>query len=59
MLHLEAEDSTIEDTLYFLDRALQRGTIDLATYLKHTRNFSADQFFKRALLLKIRKEVVN
>jgi len=55
--HLEAEDYTMEDTLYFLDRALQRGTIDLNTYLKNIRNLSSDQFFKRALILKIRKEV--
>jgi len=53
LLHLEAEDFTIEDTIYFLDRALQRGTIDIATYLRNIRNLSTDQFFKRALILKI------
>jgi len=57
LFHLEAEDLTIDDTLYFLDRALQRGTIDLVTYLKNVRNLSSDQFFKRALIRKIRNEV--
>jgi len=55
ILHLEAEDFTIEDTLYFLEKALQRGTIDVNIYLKNVRNLSSDQFFKRALIRKIKE----
>jgi len=55
-LHTEAEDLAIEDAQYFLDKSLQKGTIDLIAFLKATRSLCADQFYKRALLNKIRKQ---
>jgi hypothetical protein len=34
MYDVVAEDATIEDTLYYLTRALENGKIDLEAYLK-------------------------
>lgn len=53
LLYLQAEDLAIEDTQYYLDKALQKGTIDLNSYLKATRSLSEDQFYNRALVNKI------
>jgi len=53
LLHLRAEDAAIDDTQYYLDKALQKGSIDLNSYLKVTRNLSEEQFYRRALINKI------
>jgi len=53
LLHLQAEDLAIEDTQYYLDKALQKASIDLNSYLKATRSLSEEQFFIRALINKI------
>lgn len=34
MMELVAEDAGIEDTLYYMDKALHSNTIDLQTHLK-------------------------
>lgn len=53
LFDLVAEDATIEDIIYYLDKALQRDVIDLSVYLKQVRNFSTQQYFKRATIKKI------
>jgi len=53
MLELTAEDAAIEDTLYYLDKALHGGNLNLETHLKLTRNLCREQFQKRALALRV------
>lgn len=53
LLHLRAEDAAIDDTQYYLDKALQKGSIDLNSFLKATRNLSEEQFYRRALINKL------
>ena len=54
MLRLAAEVASISDALYFLDRALVRGTIGLDAHLKAVRR---QQFMAKALLMKIGRVV--
>lgn len=56
LLQTVAEENAIQDTIYQLSRALHDGQSSLDEYLKLTRNLSRDQFLKRALILKARKE---
>lgn len=57
MLHINAEESAIEDTIYYLDEGLRRGVIDLETFLKQVRYLSHKQFMLRALMKKCRQTV--
>lgn len=57
MLQLEAENMSLTDALYFLDEALQRGSIDLTTHLKHVRQLAKRQFLARAHAIKIAEHV--
>jgi len=53
MLELSAENASLTDALYFLDKALARGNVDLTTHLKYVRKLSKQQFMIRAHLVKI------
>lgn len=53
MYDLVAEDAAIEDTLYYLNRALESGHIDSDSFLKAYRSLSREQFQKRALCSKV------
>jgi len=53
MLELDAKNHAISDVLYFLDRALVKGTIPLDVHLKAVRRLAKQQFMARALLTKI------
>lgn len=55
-LECQSQDAAIEDTLLALDRCMQSGRMDLDVYLKNVRNQCRDQFFTRALALKIAVE---
>ena len=57
LLDLVAHDLAIEDTFYFLTKALDRERIDPASYLKVVRSLAREQFFKKALAVKIREEL--
>ena len=48
-----AEYQAIEDALYFLDRALSNGSMELASFLKEVRKLSKQQFMCQALVQKI------
>jgi len=50
-----AEESAIEDAIYFLGEALRRGVIDCELFLKHVRNMSRKQFMLRATMQKCRQ----
>lgn len=49
MFECVAEMNAAEDALFFLDRCLAKGAIDLKTYLRQVRNTSREQFFRVAL----------
>lgn len=59
MLDLAAENSALSDTLYFVDRALQQHQIDATEHLKLVRQIAKQQFFCKALLLKIEAVLTN
>lgn len=49
-LQLEAEDIAIDETQYFLDKALENGRVDFAVYMK-ARTPSIHHYFALTLLL--------
>lgn len=53
LLYLVAEDATIEDTLYYLEKNLMNGELNLESFLKNVRSLSTEQFLKRATIKKI------
>lgn len=53
MLALSAENAAIDDCIYFLDRALVRGSISTEVFLKEVRRLSKRQFMTKAHLIKI------
>lgn len=53
MIDLSCENASISDCMYFLDRALVKGTITLDIHLKQVRTLAKRQFLVRAHLLKI------
>ena len=59
MLTLSAEVAAIEDTMYYLDRALANDTIDLTVHLKEIRKLARKQFLAKAHLKKIGEHIVG
>lgn len=55
ILDLFAEESAIEDTLYYLTEGLRREVVELDVFLKSVRKMSRRQFMLRATLLKARE----
>ena len=55
MLNTHAEESAIEDTIYYMDEGLRRGVINLDAFLKQVRHLSYKQFMLRALMKKCRQ----
>lgn len=51
-----AEYNAIEDALYFLDRALSNGEMELAVFLKEVRKLARKQFMCQALIQRVRSE---
>ncbi|CAH1798904.1 unnamed protein product [Owenia fusiformis] len=56
LLNSFAEEQAIEDTIYYLGTALNRGSIDLDVFLKKVRELSRQQFMLRALIRKCRSK---
>ncbi|OQV22508.1 Tumor susceptibility 101 [Hypsibius exemplaris] len=54
LLTAYAEESALEDAMYYIGEALRRNVIDLDVFLKHTRELSRKQFMQRALIQKCR-----
>ena len=59
MLDLSAENASLTDALYFLDRCLYMGNIDCDTHLKHVRRLAKRQFLARAHLMKINQHLLR
>lgn len=57
LFDLVAEENAIEDTIYYLGKALNSGRIDLNVFMKHTRSLATEQFQRRALIKIIRERV--
>jgi len=53
ILELLASDHAIEDVMYYLDKQLERGGIDVDSYLVNLREMAKRQFMNKALLKKI------
>mmetsp|Transcript_19348 Transcript_19348/g.23619 ORF Transcript_19348/g.23619 Transcript_19348/m.23619 type:complete len:392 (+) Transcript_19348:347-1522(+) len=51
-----AEMNSIEDTLYYLDKALANDIIEIHVFLKEVRKLSRRQFIVKALAIKIMKK---
>ncbi|XP_059476042.1 tumor susceptibility gene 101 protein [Neocloeon triangulifer] len=56
LLNAFAEESAIEDVIYYLGEALRRGRIDLDAFLKQVRALSRKQFMLRALMNRCRQK---
>ncbi|KAI0210696.1 hypothetical protein LSAT2_004542 [Lamellibrachia satsuma] len=56
LLNTFAEEQAIEDALYYLSDALQRGVIDVDQFLKKVRELSRKQYMLRALIQKCRQK---
>ncbi|EGG16581.1 Ubiquitin-conjugating protein [Cavenderia fasciculata] len=54
LLTLVSEDATIEDMLYYLDKALHSNRITLEEYLKNVRSLAREQFMIRATIKKFK-----
>uniref|UniRef100_A0A6U6EWT0 UEV domain-containing protein n=1 Tax=Odontella aurita TaxID=265563 RepID=A0A6U6EWT0_9STRA len=59
MLKLAAENQSYTDALYFLDRALVRGRVDMKGHMKAVRRLAKKQFLVRAHLMKIAQVRAN
>ncbi|TPX57578.1 hypothetical protein PhCBS80983_g03754 [Powellomyces hirtus] len=57
LFDLVAQDHAIDDTLYYLGKALDAEKIDGAVYMKNVRSLAREQFIKRALIAKIRAHI--
>jgi len=55
LMKAAAHDCAIDDTLFSLDRALGEDVIDFKKYIKQVRKLTREQFFSRALSLKIKE----
>ncbi|XP_042518262.1 protein ELC-like [Macadamia integrifolia] len=50
-----AEDLSIDDVMYALDKALEEGVVTFREYTKQVRNLAREQFFHRAKVIKIKE----
>jgi len=57
LLKLVSDDSTIEDLLYYLDKALHSNRITLEEYIKNVRSLSRDQFMIKATVKKVQSVI--
>jgi ESCRT-I complex subunit TSG101 len=57
MILYEAENNTISDTLYFLDKALYEQTISIDVHLKHVRTLAKQQFYCKAHFMKLKQQL--
>jgi ESCRT-I complex subunit TSG101 len=58
-IELMAEDYTLDDVIYHLDKELGNGNCDPDVWLKTLRQVSRQQFEARALAMKCRTELVS
>jgi len=56
LLYLVAEDATIEDSLYYLEKALVNGDLSCEAWIKNVRSLSTEQFIKRATIKRIHEK---
>jgi len=56
LLYLVAEDATIEDTLYYLEKALVNGDLNPEAWIKNVRSLATEQFLKRATIKRIHEK---
>ncbi|OVA09873.1 Ubiquitin E2 variant [Macleaya cordata] len=54
VLDCSSKDKAIEDLLYVLEKAVKEGVVPVDKYLKQVRALAREQFFHRAMLVKLR-----
>jgi ESCRT-I complex subunit TSG101 len=59
LLELAAQNASITDALYFLDRAILEGLISCDVHLKTVRKLAKQQFLIRAHVLKIQQRMIT
>ncbi|KAF9113857.1 hypothetical protein BGX27_000693 [Mortierella sp. AM989] len=57
LFELVAEEIAIEDTIYYLGKALSQDKVELNAYMKYLRNLSKEQFMKKALIKKVKAQL--
>jgi ESCRT-I complex subunit TSG101 len=57
LMECMAEDDAIEDTIYYVGKALAAGRVDLPSFMKCIRQLARDQFMRRALCFKIKRQL--
>ncbi|KAG0005294.1 hypothetical protein BGZ65_011486 [Modicella reniformis] len=57
LFELVAEEIAIEDTIYYLGKALRQDKVGLNAYMKHLRNLSREQFMKKSLIKKVKAQL--
>jgi len=55
IFHAHAQEQAIEDAIYFISKALSRGTIDCETYLRYVRRLSRKQFEMKETVIRARE----
>jgi hypothetical protein len=62
MVRLAGEQAAIEDTIYYLERALasaENPSVQVTDFVFHTRKLARNEFMKRRHLSKIMKAIAN
>jgi len=54
-MHELTNGLALQDCIYALSTAFERGSLDLATYLRVVRDLAKKEFMSKALMLKIRE----
>lgn len=54
LLDCLAADRGVEDVIYALDKAVEEGVVSLEVYIKQVRALAREQFYHRAMLVKLR-----
>ncbi|EXB26560.1 Protein ELC-like protein [Morus notabilis] len=54
LLDCLAADRAVEDVIYALDKAVEEGVVSLEGYIKQVRALAREQFYHRAMLVKLR-----
>ncbi|PSS06344.1 Protein ELC-like [Actinidia chinensis var. chinensis] len=58
MLDSLAADMSLEDLIYALDKAVERGVVDFDVYISQVRKLAREQFVHRALVVKLEGSVM-
>jgi ESCRT-I complex subunit TSG101 len=55
IFNAHAREQALEDSIYHMNKALSRGTIDCDTFLRYVRIFAREQFEQKETVMKARE----